>query len=322
MARRHGPAHRVPRRGRRLLPRPRRLAHRAARSRPPASPSPPSPASPCAGSTTPPPTGRAPPSAPARCCRRSTPGTAGSTRTATRARGAGRDHPPLGVGPRQLDRLGRGLRAGADRGHRALRAPRHPARRPRPPADQGTVRPLHLAGAALPRSRVGQLEAARGVAVPDRRSRLQRHPDPRRAPTSPTSPTRSARRSSRRRTASAPKKASRRWSGSGASGTGNTYASTATTGELVDSASIGGLLAAFAAVPPARAAAVARTIERLAGRRRLHRALARPGRPALRQQALLARAGLARRQLHDRRRAGAGRRDGGRRADPRVRASS
>jgi hypothetical protein len=37
-----------------------------------------------------------------------------------------------------------------------------------------------------------------------------------------------------------------------------------TTGELVDSASIGGLLAAFAAVPPARAAAIARRIERLA----------------------------------------------------------
>ena len=40
------------------------------------------------------------------------------------------------------------------------------------------------------------------------------------------------------------------------------------TGELVDSASIGGLLAAFAAVPQARAAAVARTIERLAGKAR------------------------------------------------------
>ena len=37
-----------------------------------------------------------------------------------------------------------------------------------------------------------------------------------------------------------------------------------TTGELVDSPSIGGLLAAFAAVPPGRAAAVARTIDRLA----------------------------------------------------------
>ena len=37
------------------------------------------------------------------------------------------------------------------------------------------------------------------------------------------------------------------------------------TGQLVDSASVGGLLAAFAAVPPTRAEVVARTIERLAG---------------------------------------------------------
>ena len=37
-----------------------------------------------------------------------------------------------------------------------------------------------------------------------------------------------------------------------------------TTGELVDSASVGGLLAAFAAVPTARAARIARTVERWA----------------------------------------------------------
>ena len=71
-------------------------------------------------------------------------------------RGPGRHHPPLGVRPRQLDRLGRGLRARADRRRRALRAPRHPARRSGAPADQGAVRPLPLAGAALPRPRLGQ----------------------------------------------------------------------------------------------------------------------------------------------------------------------
>ena len=87
--------------------------------------------------------------------------------------------------------------------------------------------------------------------------------------------------------------------------TASISASTASPASSIDSASIGGLLAAFAAVPPGARAAVARTIERLARRTRLHRAVARPGRPALRQQALLARPGLARRQLHDRRRAGA-----------------
>jgi glycogen debranching enzyme len=36
-----------------------------------------------------------------------------------------------------------------------------------------------------------------------------------------------------------------------------------TTGRLIDSASSGGLLAAFAAIPPARASVIARTVERL-----------------------------------------------------------
>ena len=228
VAGRHGPAHRLPRRTTTAISPAPTSGAPGGRSRPPASPSRPSPASRCGGSST-----RA----------------ADRERAAERARallpkidawhrwfyenrdperrGPGRDHPPLGVGPRQLDRLGRGLRARADRWRRALRAPRHPACRPGAPADQGAVRPLHLAGAAVPRARLGQFQAARRLAVPDRRPGLQRHPDPRLRRS--RRPGRRARRAgrSRRRTAPAPRRAWRRWSGCGASRTGSISASTA-----------------------------------------------------------------------------------------------
>ena len=151
---------------------------------------------------------------------------------------------------------------------------------------------------------------------------LQRHPDPRLRRS--RRPGRRARRAGPGGGEPRPRRARgwRRWSGSGASRTASISAST---GPPASSSTAPRSAACWRPSPPcraARAAAVARTIERLAGRTRLHRAVARSGRPALRQQALLARAGLARRQLHDRRRAGARRRDRGRRADPRSRASS
>ena len=188
---------------------------------------------------------------------------------------------------------------------RALCAPRHPARRPRASADQGAVRPLPLAGAAFPRPRLGQCQAARRLAVPDRRSRLQRHPDPRlRRPRRPRA-TRSASRRSRRRTARAPRRASPRWSDCGASEHGSISASTASPAGSIDSASIGGLMPVFAPIPQARARAVARTIERLAQGDRYLVPSHDPADPRFDSQALLARPRLARRQLHDRRRPGA-----------------
>jgi hypothetical protein len=86
------------------------------------------------------------------------------------------------------------------------------------------------------------------------------------------------------------------------------------TGQLIDSASIGGILPVFAAVPKARAEAIARTIESLGRRGEVHRALARSGRPALRAQALLARPRLAGDELHDPGWAAQRRRDGDRRS--------
>ena len=75
------------------------------------------------------------------------------------------------------------------------------------------------------------------------------------------------------------------------------------TGALIDSASVGGLLARLRRRSRPRAPRRSpRTIDRLAGKRALPRAEPRPRRPALRRPALLARPGLAGGQLHDRRR--------------------
>ena len=156
VARRHGPAHRLPRRRRRLLPRPRRLAHRPAGRRPRASPSRPSPASRCGGS---------------------------STRAADRPRAAERARALLP----KIDAWHRWFYENRDPEREGLVAIIHPwesgrdnsidwdeafervptdgvepyVRRdtqhadPGAPADQGAVRPLPLAGAALPRRSAG-----------------------------------------------------------------------------------------------------------------------------------------------------------------------
>ena len=271
-----------------------------------------------------PPTGRAPPRAPARCCRRSTPGTAGSTRTATPSGEglvaiihpweSGRDNsidwdeafervPTDGVEP-----YVRRDTQHADPAHRPTKAQ----------YDRYLWLVQHFRGA-----RLGQREAARRLAVPDRRPRLQRHPDPRLRRS--RRPRRRARRAGARRGEPRARREgrSRRWSGSGASAHGQYLCLDRATGELdrqrLDRRPAGRLRRRPARRAPRRSRA---TIERLAAGVAYIVPSHDPADPRFDSQALLARPGLARRQLHDRRRAGARRRDRGRRADPRSRASS
>ena len=85
-------------------------------------------------------------------------------------------------------------------------------------------------------------------------------------------------------------------------------------GEPVDSASVGGPAARTRADPRREARRARAQAPRARRAHRLPRAEPRPGRPALRREALLARTVLADRELPDRRRAPRGRRAGGGRA--------
>ena len=126
----------------------------------------------------------------------------------------------------------------------------------------------HLAGAAVPWPRLGQFQAARRLAVPDRRSRASMPSSFAAAPISPTWPMRWASRSWRRRTAPGPSAALRRWSAVERAARAISLprpGDRSARRQRLDRRPDGGVRA----VPRARAAAVARTIERLAGRTRL-----------------------------------------------------
>ena len=99
-------------------------------------------------------------------------------------------------------------------------------------------------------ARLGQCQAARRLALPGGRSRLQRHPDPRlrrsrrarrRARARPASPRRTARFAARG--------PARRWRALWSDAHGQYLCRDRITGALIDSASVGGLLPAFAAHP-------------------------------------------------------------------------
>ena len=218
-------------------------------------------------------------------------------------RGAGRDPPPLGIGPRQLDRLGRG----------ASSACRPKASRPTPAATPSTPtrrtgRPRRSTTAisgwsSISAASAGTMPSCTTPRRSGRRPRLQRHPDPRLR--RPRRPRRGARRAGdrRREPRASPRAGVAAWRASGREAHGQYLCRDRVAGALVDSASVGGLLPVFAADPaPSAPRRSPRPSTRLAGRGALRGAEPRPGRPALRRQALLARAGLAGGQLHDRRR--------------------
>ena len=222
------------------------------------------------------------------------------------ARGPGRHHPPLGVRPRQFRSTGtRPSSACRPKASSPTCAatPSMPIRRIARPRRSTTA----ISGWCSASASLGwdNCKAPRRLAVPDRRPRLQRHPDPRCADLADLAERARASRDRRRQP-----RARRKGDG----GAGEAVERGARPVSLprprhrqADRQRLG-----------RRAAAGLRRDARRRGPRRspgpsrgwrrkcpLHRALARSGRSALRRQALLARPGLAGRQLHDRRWAGA-----------------
>ena len=173
---------------------------------------------------------------------------------------------PWEIGARQLDRLGRGLERVPTDGTSSPTSAATPARRPGAPADQGAVRPLHLAGAALPRPRLGQPGCTRPrrsgsstpASTPSCCARLRR---PRRSRRALGDGDR------RERTASGRIAGSRRWS-AWSDAHGQSSASTAPPASSIDSASIGGLRPPSPPSSPASRRSGAH--HRAAGRRRAY----------------------------------------------------
>ena len=212
-----------------------------------------------------------------RCCRRSPPGTAGSSRCATRmARGWSRSCTPgnpAATTPSTGTRPSSGCRPRASRPTPAAtlstRTPRCGRRRSSTTATSGwssisaasagTTAKLHDASpfqvvdpgfnAILIRSCSDLADLAEALGEPgiaEREPRL------------------------------GPRAAWRRWKGCGATPQGSTCAATGSTGTLIESRLVGGLLPAFAPLPAERLAALAKRIETLAAAVPLHRAQPRP----------------------------------------------
>ena len=148
-----------------------------ARCRPRASPSPRLRDLPRAGCSTARATRRWPPKKPGRCCRKSTLARVVLSRRDPQGTGLVAVIHPWETGrDNSVDWDAAFERVPTEGVRPFTRAT--PARQPRASTDGRAIQALHLAGAEVPQPWLGQYQAARCLAVPDRRSGVQRDPDP------------------------------------------------------------------------------------------------------------------------------------------------